>query len=250
MLMQEDYTENLPFVYALCCPADWERVSPLLEILQKNDCRLCWDQPSAAGNAPAAENAEVILAFLSRQSVEDHSFRSRFNRSILGGKPVAAVLLDPVELSPVMKAQLELEQVTAVDYAVCHTDGACCLALLQLPAMKPCLEEGKTIHIPKASIKKYFLKRRSTGEAIQISKDEFTVGRKLTCSYAIPDNESISRIHAVFHLKNGICTVMDHHSTNKVYVNDRELDEEEQFQIKSGDVLELGTETFIVDVIE
>ena len=43
---------------------------------------------------------------------------------------------------------------------------------------------------------------------------------------------------------------MDHHSTNKVYVNDRELDEEEQFQIKSGDVLELGTETFIVDVIE
>ena len=125
-----------------------------------------------------------------------------------------------------------------------------CLALLQLPAMKPCLEEGKTIHIPKASIKKYYLKRRSTGEAIQISKDEFTVGRKLTCSYAIPDNESISRIHAVFHLKNGICTVMDHHSTNKVYVNNRELDEEEQCQIKSGDVLELGTETFIVDVIE
>ena len=151
MLMQEDYTENLPFVYALCCPADWERVSPLLEILQKNDCRLCWDQPSAAGNA------EVILAFLSRQSVEDHSFRSRFNRSILGGKPVAAVLLDPVELSPVMKAQLELEQVAAVDYAVCHTDGACCLALLQLPAMKPCLEQGKTIDIPKPSLKKYYL---------------------------------------------------------------------------------------------
>lgn len=254
MLTQEAYTERLPFVYGICCPADWDRVSSLLEILQKNDCRLWCDQaaqpkePPVAANEYSLESAEVILAFLSHQSVEDHSFRKSLNHSFLMGKTVTVVLLDQMALSPVM--QMQIQQSEIVDYAVCRTNGACCLALLQLPSVKPCLEDGKTIHIPKSSTKKYYLKRRSNGDEILISKDKFTVGRKLTCSYVVADNESISRIHAVFYLNNGVCTVMDNHSTNKVYVNDRELEEGERFQIKSGDVLELGTETFIVDVIE
>lgn len=256
MLRQEVYTGAQPFVYALCCREDRQQVEGLLEILQKNDCRLWWDRgvleevPPPAVEARPVEEAQLVLAFLSARAVEDHGFRKTFNRSILKGRPMAAVLLEPVELSPLMVAQLALEQVQTVDYALCRTDGACCLTLLQLPQIKHCLEEGKTIHIPKSSTKKYYLKRKSTGEEIQITKDGFTVGRKLTCDYAVEDNESISRVHAVFHLSNGVCTVVDNHSTNKVYVNDRELEEEERFQLKSGDVLELGTEGFIVDVIE
>lgn len=54
----------------------------------------------------------------------------------------------------------------------------------------------------------------------------------------------------MFELENGICRVKDCGSTNHVYVNDVELEPETSRQVKSGDLIEIGSEKFFVEVVE
>ena len=226
------------FIFINACSADEERIAPILRVLQDNGARM---------STPLKE-CETALAFVSGAALESHDWRKEFNTLLLEQKPVTVVLLEAVEVSPIMKQQME--SMTVISFADCRTPGAFCVKILQIPEVKQCLEEEKTVKIPKNFAKKYYLKRKNTSEEIYISKTGFTIGRKAICDYVIEDNVTISRVHAIFELENGICTVCDHHSTNGVYVNDTELGADEKYPIKSGDVIEIGNEKFIAEVLE
>lgn len=226
------------FIFINACKEEEERVMPILHVLQDNGARI---------SAPLKE-CETALAFVSEAALRSHDWRKEFNTLLLEHKPVTAVLLEETALSPIMKQQMG--SMSVISFAECKTPGAFCVKILQIPEVKRCLEEEKTVKIPKSFAKKYYLKRKNTSEEIYISKTGFTIGRKASCDYVIEDNVTISRVHAIFELENGICTVCDHHSTNGVYVNDVEVSVGEKYPIKSGDVIEIGNEKFIVDMAE
>lgn len=247
MTLEKAYMEELPFLFANYCEEDAERVVPVLKVLQGNGGRI-WHKEDGAELGNRLKECEAALAFISQNALESHDWRKEFNTLILEKKTVVAVILEEVKFTPVMSMQMADMQV--VSYTECKTAGAFCVKILQVAAVKKCLEEEKTVKIPKAFAKKYYLKRKLTSELIHISRNEFSIGRKSICDYVIPDNITISKKHAIFELENGICTIMDNNSTNMIYVNDVELVPEEKYQIKSGDVIELGNEKFTVEVVE
>ena len=247
MTLEKAYMEELPFVFANYCTEDADRVAPILKVLQGNGGRI-WHKEDGAEVGNRLKECEAALAFISQNALESHDWRKEFNTLVLEKKTVVAVILDEVKFTLVMNMQMADMQV--VSYTEYKTAGAFCVKILQVPAVKKCLEEEKTFKIPKAFAKKYYLKRKSTSELIHISKEEFTIGRKIICDFVIPDNITISRVHAIFELENGVCTVKDNNSTNFVFVNDVQLEPEVKCQIKSGDVIEIGNEKFIVEVVE
>ena len=248
MNLDRAYVGELPFVFANYCEEDCDRIKQILKILLDNECRLWYREDANAEAHP--ENSAVVLSFISQNAVESHDWRKEFNGIIMQKKAVIAVLLDEMVCSPIMSKQLEQAQI--IEYKDCKTDGACCVKLLQMEDIKKCLEEEKTVLIPKKSAKTYYLIRKANSERIHIDKSDFKIGRKPqpVCDYTIADNVTISRVHAILDLADGVCTIMDNNSTNKVYVNDRELELDEKCPIRSGDVIEVGSEKFIVDVVE
>ena len=247
MKLDRAYVGELPFVYASYAEADLERIAPILSILQENECRL-YHKEGIEEAAP--DQSAVVLAFLSEQSVESHDWRKELNAVMMQKKAAVVVMLDDMQVSPIMEKQFESAQV--IRYADCKTDGACCVKLLQLQEITQCLEEEKTVFIPKKSAKKYYLVRKANADRIHISKSDFKIGRKPqpVCDYTIADNVTISRVHAILDLEDGVCTIRDNQSTNKVYINDRELELDERYAIRSGDEIEIGSEKFVVEVVE
>ncbi|MBE5972077.1 MAG: FHA domain-containing protein [Lachnoclostridium sp.] len=257
MILNRAYVGELPFVFANYCEDDFERIEQMLRILLDNECRL-WHKEEERTVLPIEdprkeaypEKSAVVLSFISQNSVESHDWRKEFNAVMMMKKPVIAVMLDEMTVTPIMRMQLENAQM--IEYKDCKTDGACCVKLLQMEEIKKCLEEEKTVLIPKKSAKKYYLIRKANSERIHIDKSDFKIGRKPqpVCDYTVADNVTISRVHAILDLEDGTCTIRDNNSSNKVYVNDRELELDEKCPIRSGDVIELGSEKFIVDVVE
>ena len=247
MTLEKAYTGELPFIFANYCEEDSDRVVPVLKILQSNGARL-WHKEDGEEAGSRLKECETSLSFLSEQALQSHEWRKEFNTLILEKRPVVAVILEDVQFTPIMAVQMEGKP--QISYTECKTEGAFCVKILQNADIKKCLEEEKTVKIPKAFAKKYYLKRKATSEEIYISGNEFTIGRKIGCDYVIADNVTISRVHAMFELENGICKVKDCGSTNHVYVNDVELEPETSRQVKSGDLIEIGSEKFFVEVVE
>lgn len=88
-----------------------------------------------------------------------------------------------------------------------------------------------------------YLIREKTEEKIVIDRNEFCIGKsKQTCDYSVPDNSAVSRQHAKIISSDGRCYIKDLNSTNKTYVNERAIEEEE---LMSGAKIRLGNEKFI-----
>ena len=97
----------------------------------------------------------------------------------------------------------------------------------------------------EAMLSMHLLKRKKTGEVINISKPVFKVGRSMTSDdYVISDNRSISRGHATFMIRNDICYVIDNHSLNKTFVNGMVVAPETENVLKNGDNVRLYNERF------
>lgn len=61
----------------------------------------------------------------------------------------------------------------------------------------------------------------------------------------INDNVLVSRSHADIICRNGRYYVLDLHSKNKTYINDKVLPIEHEMEIFSGDMLKLANEEFL-----
>lgn len=97
----------------------------------------------------------------------------------------------------------------------------------------------------------YSLLRNRTGEAIEIDRSEFTIGRKREmCSYAITDNPAISRVHGIFRVTAKGLFVSDNNSLNRTSVNGRTLQKGGSAALKNGDVVSFADESFTVQIFE
>ena len=88
--------------------------------------------------------------------------------------------------------------------------------------------------------------RVKTNEIIPISKGVFVIGRSASSAdYVIEDNQSISRVHAIFNVSGGMCTISDNRSLNKTYLNDQELIPDEKYPLQHDDRIKLYNEIFV-----
>lgn len=88
-----------------------------------------------------------------------------------------------------------------------------------------------------------YLIREKTEEKIVIDRNEFCIGKsRQNCNYSVTDNSAVSRQHAQIISRDGRCYIKDLNSTNKTYVNERAIEEEE---LTSGAKIRLGNERFI-----
>lgn len=90
------------------------------------------------------------------------------------------------------------------------------------------------------------LLRVKTGEKIAVRFKTFRIGRcERVCDYALKNDRTISRQHADIILKGDCYYIMDKHSTNKTYLNGKELSPMIEYALKDGDRIMLANEEFI-----
>ena len=90
------------------------------------------------------------------------------------------------------------------------------------------------------------LLRVKTGEKVAVRFKTFRIGRcERVCDYALKNDRTISRQHADIILKGDCYYIMDKHSTNKTYLNGKELSPMIEYALKDGDRIMLANEEFI-----
>ncbi|MBO5303950.1 MAG: FHA domain-containing protein [Lachnospiraceae bacterium] len=105
--------------------------------------------------------------------------------------------------------------------------------------------KSKAINRQQVAVKTYILRMR-TRERIDIRKAEFWIGKEpAKTDYCIANNPSISRRHAVIRRKNNSFFIQDNRSTNKTFVNGRELHAGQEIQLRNGDMIMLANERFV-----
>ena len=253
------YEGKEEYMFVSCCREDGETVFPLLESLAKKGYRIWYDE----GINPGSDRSEIIDEYLERCAVflavitgslpDSHSCRREINRAFLQGKPVVSVFLEETPLSAGMEMQLSsVRSVHRKDYG----DSESFLeAICREEALEPCkgtLSEGVLIDkdrtVKRAEGCRYMLVRKITKERIYLEKPDFRVGRKAeVCDYAIEDDRTVSRIHAVFNVaEDKELYVLDNNSLNRVYINGRKIEPMENTQLHDGDEIRLGNERFDV----
>lgn len=96
------------------------------------------------------------------------------------------------------------------------------------------------------SASKAYLVRKKTGEKIVIDKSGFMIGKDDRFSdYCIKGNTAVSRQHAEILVYNNRFFVVDKKSTNKTFLNDREVSPEKQIELFNGATLRFANEEFI-----
>lgn len=90
-----------------------------------------------------------------------------------------------------------------------------------------------------------FLVHEKSGEKIPINKDVFSIGKDASMvDYAIDGNSTVSRKHAEIIKKGTHYFLSDKGSTNKTYVEGREIRPEEFVEIHNGTKFKLSNEEF------
>lgn len=89
------------------------------------------------------------------------------------------------------------------------------------------------------------LVRKNRKEHITISKPEFWIGTDPgKVDYCVEGNPAVSRQHAVIRKREEQYFIQDNHSTNKTYVNNRELGKGQEFFLSDGDGIIIANEKF------
>lgn len=100
-------------------------------------------------------------------------------------------------------------------------------------------------NLPQEGSAQPYLFRQSSGEKIALNRPLFRIGKEPSfVDYPILDNAAISRSHANFISKDGICYVVDTNSTNHTYVNGAMIASNVETRIKDGDLVRLANEEF------
>ncbi len=87
--------------------------------------------------------------------------------------------------------------------------------------------------------------RKKTGEVINITKTNFTIGKSQTkTDYAVTDNPAVSRVHCIIIQRDGVNFIKDNNSTNHTYINGVELQPGKEMLLKNKTVIQLGDEEF------
>lgn len=94
-----------------------------------------------------------------------------------------------------------------------------------------------------------FIERISTGEIIEISKDEFIIGKSIEADYVIKNNPTISRKHIKITKRGGEYWIEDLKSANHSYLEEEQLTEPKkivdkmQFRLSNNEVFRFIVKT-------
>lgn len=248
--LDRPYEGEQPYLFVSYCHKDGGSVLPALRFLQDKGVRLWYDTGIDPGTewpeviADHLDQGSVFLAFISSNSLESHNCRKEFNFAMMKNMPALIVVLEPVQLTPVMK--LQMASLQAIYSYECQPEEFR-EKLLKMPALAFCRDEGAQ----GEAARRFYLRRKQTGERVQIEHSGFKVGRRPDmCDFAVDGNRTVSKVHAVFDLTQDGCSVRDHASLNHTYVNNQELAGGVSRPLSAGDLVEMGSERFVVEVDE
>lgn len=105
-------------------------------------------------------------------------------------------------------------------------------------------QEISPVPQPQKPQLKFSLTRRGTGEKIQLQGDDFSVGKSQFASYQVKNTKTVSRIHARFYCSSDECWISDNDSTNKTFVNERQLVPRVKEKLTDGAVVRMSDEYF------
>lgn len=107
------------------------------------------------------------------------------------------------------------------------------------------IEENVNLEPSKA-----YLLRIKTNEVVNIDQVIFAIGKdKEKAAYYMQDN-MISRNHASITMHNRQYYIIDHHSMNGTYLNQRKLDPEIEVKLNDKDEIRLASEVFIFRIMD
>ena len=87
--------------------------------------------------------------------------------------------------------------------------------------------------------------RKNTGEIINITKPEFSIGKSKTkADYAIENNTAISRVHCIVVQRDGVNYIKDNNSTNHTFINGIQLEPGKEVLLKNKAIIRMGDEEF------
>ena len=106
------YEGQEKYIFVSYCHKDRAYVFPIIEQLTKDGYRVWYDEGlSYSSDAPAEladkiAGCDVVVAFLSDNTVDSYAFKREINFAILKKKEMIAVMLEDVHLSPGLEMQL------------------------------------------------------------------------------------------------------------------------------------------------
>lgn len=239
------YEGALPYLFVSYFCGDIDCALPILRLLQDGGVRI-WHDAGAVWPEELArplDRSGAFLALISQSWLESQSCRRAFCFAQMRRMPMLAVMLEPVQFTPEIKVQMACARVLS-----CGGEGPAELRekLLSAPEVALCRSVGERC---AGGARRFYLRRASTGQRVFISHSGFKVGRrKDLCDFAAEGNQTVSKVHAVFDLTEEGCCVRDSGSLNHTYVNDEALLEGAERLLVHGDLVEMGSEAFTVEI--
>lgn len=284
------YKGEQKYIYIAHSFKDKRFVYPVIEQLTKDGYRVWYDEGlSYSSDAPAEladkiAGCDVVVAFLSDNTVDSYAFKREINFAILKKKEMIAVMLEDVHLSPGLEMQLaafpaifkyKLENSAFYKRLYAFETMNRCLGdpndsievsdeneyeetLADLygadERKKPVIGDALFIqiqageeetHLPKAVLIKL-----TTNEEIEISTPKMIIGRAVSeknkpiVDYSIETNSMISRFHAVIVYKEKEFYLIDCGAVNKTFLNSDELSINREYLLHDGDVIKFANEQF------
>ena len=92
------------------------------------------------------------------------------------------------------------------------------------------------------------LERKSTGECLEIARNNAIIGSGIGADCQITGNKAISRTHATISVQNGVFYITDNHSSNGTWVNGNRLIPNQAVEICTETLIKLANEEFIFKV--
>lgn len=90
--------------------------------------------------------------------------------------------------------------------------------------------------------------RLRTGETFEIRGRHFVVGKSKHSSFQVRNTTTVSRSHAIFCVRDGVCTVMDDSSRNGTFVNGERLEPGVAMELEDGDTVRMSDVDFVFEV--
>lgn len=251
------YEGNENYVFAVFARKDEQRVLGMLEQLSRLGIRIWFDNGTNTGSnyseiiANCLRQCEVFMVFVSQKTIASHKCRNLINNAIIKKKPVIIIYLEKTQLTPGM--ELQLSAYPSISVWDTNED----IFRDKLFAFDEIVKCANTTNQSVNSVPHIFdnsnfvLIREKTGEKTVIPYDGLRVGRRRSvCDYTIEGNKTLSRLHAIFTIKNKCCVITDNNSLNGIYINGVRLEENASAQLKVNDEIRLGSERFILSEVE
>ena len=95
---------------------------------------------------------------------------------------------------------------------------------------------------------RYVVRRLLTGEEVEVTKDEFVIGKGSMADYIVTGNPTISRKHAKIVIEGRVCWIRDMRSTNSSFMDNQIM--EDPALLMDGSRFKLAEEEFEFIVID